>query len=100
EHAPAVEEGSPDAARWDPEDGRVVTDHEITLTLHSEDGTWWADSGDGYYAGADTLPGLLRLVAVGLPFHLGCEASPASSLLVHDGSSRTVGSPGRFRLVP
>jgi hypothetical protein len=58
---------------------------EITLTLHHEDDSWWAETDNGYYAGANTLSQLLLLAAEGLPFHLGME-------------TQTVGAPGRLSL--
>lgn len=44
---------------------------EVRVVYHFEDGSWWADSEDapGYYAGAESLEELRKLVHEGLEFH-------------------------------
>jgi predicted RNase H-like HicB family nuclease len=44
---------------------------EVRVVYHFEDGSWWADSEDapGYYAGAEGLEELRKLVQEGLEFH-------------------------------
>jgi predicted RNase H-like HicB family nuclease len=43
----------------------------VRVVYHFEDGSWWADSEDapGYYAGAERLEELRKLVREGLEFH-------------------------------
>jgi predicted RNase H-like HicB family nuclease len=57
--------------------------HEVAVTYHHDESSWWADSKDldGYTAVANSLAELRPLVADGVAFYLGDEPHVISERL-------------------